>query len=168
MVCDMCGTEEEEFNAVVEGTELRVCSKCAKYGEAVSEIRKQSPDLHRRAHGKVDTPLAQGHKNLDERKIQKTEIIQVIVPDYAAKVKNAREEKGMTQEDAAKLLNEKESILHKIERGDFEPGIDLARKLEKFFRIKLVEQHEEKHDSFIPRSSAEGFTVADFIKKRKG
>ena len=38
---------------------------------------------------------------------------------------------SMTQKQFAKYINLKESMLHKIETGSFEPPLDMAKKLEK-------------------------------------
>ncbi len=53
-----------------------------------------------------------------------------------------------------------------MESGKFEPSIKLARKIEKFLNIKLIEQHEEQHAG-IKGESGEGFTIGDFIKVKK-
>ena len=73
---------------------------------------------------------------------------------------------GLSQKDFASRINEKESMIHKIETGAFEPPLDLAKKLEKILGIKLVEEHLEKHEKF-KRSKEGGFTLGDFIKVKK-
>ena len=54
-------------------------------------------------------------------------------------IRNKRDELGLKQEDFAKMLNEKESIIHKLETGEFKPSLKLAKKLEKKFGLKLIE-----------------------------
>jgi len=44
--------------------------------------------------------------------------------------------------DLAKEIKEKESIMARVESGKLKPTIDLARKLERFFGIKLVLRDE--------------------------
>ena len=72
----------------------------------------------------------------------------------------------MKQEELAKKINEKESRLHKIESGHFTPSLRLARKLEKFLKITLVEQVAED-TSPLEKSKSESLTLGDFIKVRK-
>jgi putative transcription factor len=75
---------------------------------------------------------------------------------------------GIKQEDAAKKLSEKVSILHNLETGRREPSIPLARKLENFYGIKLIEvSKEEKIEK--SKSNSEEITLGDVItiKKRK-
>ena len=72
----------------------------------------------------------------------------------------------MTQKELARKLNEKVSIIHKMETSSFEPNISLARKLEKFLKIKLIELHEEVHKKET-RAKSDAFTIGDFIKVKK-
>ena len=81
-------------------------------------------------------------------RIEKTEepeeeIIRLVVGDFATRVRKAREKLGLKQEDFAKKIKEKESIVHKLETGEFKPNLDLAKKLEKIFLcwMKLEMNH---------------------------
>ncbi len=150
--CDMCGQETEDLViASIEGVELSVCARCAKFGKI---LRKQRPQQK------------EEKKPREIRIPKRAEIIQIISEDYANKIKNAREKMFIKQEDLAKRINEKESLIQHIESGKSEPNIYLARKLDKFLNITLVEQNEEKHED-IKGHSSEGFTLGDFIKVRK-
>lgn len=91
------------------------------------------------------------------------ENIELIVDNYASLVKEKREFMGLTQKDFAAKINEKESLVHKIEVGAFEPSLSLAKKLEKMLGIKLVEEHSEKLLA-IKKRKDDGFTLGDFIK----
>ncbi|MBS3175914.1 TIGR00270 family protein [Candidatus Woesearchaeota archaeon] len=147
MQCEMCGKESPLFLVRIEGTQMNACKTCASFGQilknpvarAVIPIKKAPP---------------------------KDEALPVIVTDYAAKIKAAREQKGMTQEELARKLNEKESLMHKMETGSFEPPIALAEKLEKFLNIKLIETAEITTVLNLPKGKTECFTLGDFIKKK--
>lgn len=149
----MCGAEIKLFKAIIENAEMNVCSDCSKFGKVIGEIKeKKEEKLKKIDKIKKDTP--------------DIEIMQVIVEDYAEKIKKAREKLGLKQKELAKKISLKESLIHKIETKTFEPNISLARKLEKFLKIKLVEQHEEVRTK--PSESESGiFTIGDFIKIRK-
>jgi len=69
----------------------------------------------------------------------------------------------LKQEEFAKKLNEKESLIQKIESGHFEPSIGLAKKIGRFLKIKLVEEYEEVHEKQV-RSKTGSFTIGDIIK----
>ena len=53
--------------------------------------------------------------------------------------RKAREKCNRSKKDLAKTLSEKESVIHRLETGKLNPGLGLARKLERFLNIKLVE-----------------------------
>lgn len=151
MNCDLCGkTEESLFKAIIEGVELDVCSNCGKFGKILASAHRPSAKEQHR----------QFIKRHEE---QKEEKIMLLIEDYSGVIKKRRESIGLTQKDFANMINEKESIIHKIETGSFEPQLALAKKLERVLGIKLVEEHQEKHESF-KRKKEEGFTLGDFIK----
>ncbi|MBU1205093.1 MAG: TIGR00270 family protein [Nanoarchaeota archaeon] len=151
MQCDLCGAKTENlFRAIVEGTELNVCKDCAKYGKIIE--KKPIKVEEKRQFTKPAEP--------------EKEIIQVIVPDFAQRIKKKRESLGLKQKEFAKKTSEKESLIHNIETGSFEPSISLAKKLEKFLKIKLIEDYEEEHKKGS-KTKTEGFTVGDLIKIKK-
>lgn len=149
----MCGAETKLFKAIIEDAEMNVCRDCSKFGKVIGEIKEKKYEKVK----KVGKTKKEGPD---------IEIMQVIVEDYADKIKKAREKLGLKQKDFAKKINEKESLIHKIETGHFEPNINLARKLEKFLKIKLIEQHEEVHTK-ISESKSDKFTIGDLIKIKK-
>ncbi len=151
MQCDLCGSQQEDIlRAIIEGTELNVCSKCARYGEVIGKAER------------VQEPVPRAQKKHGQKK--EKEITLVIVPDFAKRIKKKREDLGIKQKDFAKRIAEKESLVHNIETGNFEPSIDLAAKIERFLKIKLIEEYEEEHAAKRPRESGEGLTIGDLIK----
>jgi len=149
----MCGKETELFVAAIEGTELKVCQSCAKFGKIKARIRPaEAPKKKKQVEAEEEEP----------------EIIQTISSDYALKVKNARESLRLKQEELAKKINEKESVIHKVETGHYEPNIALAKKLERFLKIKLVEEEEIKKEKQKKDSKISGpLTIGDILKTKK-
>ncbi len=153
MQCDLCGAKTENlFRAIVEGTELNVCKDCAKYGKVI-EKKPIKPVVEKKEYVK---------KPIESEK----EVIQVIVPDFAQRIKKKRESLGLKQKEFAKKISEKESLIHNIETESFKPSIILARKLEKFLKIKLVEEYEEEHKK-SSETKPDEFTIGDLIKIKK-
>jgi len=148
MNCDLCGkTEERLLKALVEGVELNVCPACGKFGKVIGHVKKEIPKaVHKRA--------------------EPEEKIELLVEDYASIIKNKRESMGLNQKEFALRINEKESIVHKIETGSFTPPVSLAKKLEKILGVKITEQHEERH-GLAKEKRVEGFTLGDFIKIKR-
>lgn len=149
--CDLCGKVDERLNrALIEGVELNVCSGCSKFGKVIGQVKKFFP---KKEIKKVAIGL-------------KVEKIELLVENYADIIKKKRESIGLSQKDFALKINEKESIIHKIETGNFEPSLALAKKLEKILGVKLTEEHEERHE-IVKKRREEGFTLGDFIKINK-
>jgi len=63
-----------------------------------------------------------------------------VVEDYARIIKEARERAGLTRDALAAVLGVKVSVIRRIEEGALTPPIDLARKMERVLKIKLVEE----------------------------
>ncbi len=144
--CDMCGKETELIDAIVEGTMLSVCNKCARHGEAVPVVKEEKNDY--------------SPELVVEPELQ--------IKDCAKQVKQAREKKGMTQKQLAEALAEKESVIHRIESGKIKPPVNVANKLEQFFGIKIVEEEvPEKKDVKRLNLRDPGLTIGDLLKMKK-
>lgn len=149
----MCGAKTKLFRTEIESTEMNVCRDCSKFGKVLAEVKELEKPKKIKEVIKDTGPYI--------------ELLQVVVEDYAQKIKNARESLNLKQKELAEKISEKESLIHKIETGSFEPGMGMTRKLEKFLKIKLVEQHEEVHEK-TAKTKSEAFTIGDFIKIKKG
>lgn len=150
MQCNICGKEEAEYVSEIEGTEMKVCHACSGYGKNTKKIKKEQPIAR---------------KKYVPYKAEKEKPIELIVDNYAEIIKNTREKRGLKQEELAKKINEKESVIHGLESRQREPRIELARKLEKFLDIDLVEIRMEKDlhlkTQVTPNTS---LTLGDMIK----
>jgi putative transcription factor len=157
MVCDLCGKTGTLYKTEIEGSRVNACESCAKYGKVLHEIkteqtRKQFRDSKERVQSVAKTP----------------EVIQLIVKNYGQKIKNARESRNLKQEDFAKLINEKESLLHHLESGKMEPNLELAKKLEKALGIKLIEEMVLEPEEQKQNIKASGpMTLGDMINIKK-
>ena len=130
MNCEMCGRETEElYKTNVEGTIMALCIKCSKFGKVIEAPKRPAPAA-RAIRRMVELP-------------KKPEIIETVVNDYAEKIRKARERLGLNQEEFAKKVNEKISIIHKLETGSITPDLKTAKKLEKILHIKLTEEASE-------------------------
>ncbi|MDD5181577.1 MAG: multiprotein bridging factor aMBF1 [Candidatus Nanoarchaeia archaeon] len=152
--CEVCGKATEEiYRAEIEGTQMDACAKCARFGKVLYTPAKIS---------------LSSKESLKGKKAEKEEPEQKIVDNYAKIVRKIREKLGLTQEEFAKKINEKESLMKGIESGKTIPSFDLAGKLEKMFNVVLIETvEEEKADT--GSSGSKDFTLGDMItiKSRK-
>lgn len=147
--CDLCGKEMEKLlRAEVEGSEMNVCAGCGKYGEVLKEIKKKEVVLPKK------------------KIVVEEEIEESIVSDFALIIRSSREKKGLNQEDFAKFLNEKESLLEKWEKGSLNPSLEAAKKLGRILGVNFIEKVEDKKIDLGEQVSEE-MTLADVIKIRK-
>jgi uncharacterized protein (TIGR00270 family) len=152
MNCEMCGTESNLINSLVEGVELKVCKNCSAFGKSIKRpIRRLPP-----SSSPSSRPIFQ--KKPDK------EIVQVIIDDFSKIIKDKREKMGLKQKELAKYLAERESLIHKMESGSITPSIDLARKLERQLSIKLIEEQEVKSQNLKINSAK--LTIGDMIKQK--
>jgi putative transcription factor len=92
-----------------------------------------------------------------------------LVEDYGAKIRKAREQLGLSHEELGKRLNEKVSLLRKIETGKMEPDDKLAAGLEHLLKIKLIVPAKEAKipEAKIPKKPAREMTLGDLIQIKK-
>ncbi|MEM2771278.1 MAG: multiprotein bridging factor aMBF1 [Candidatus Nezhaarchaeales archaeon] len=132
--CELCGREVRGAlrTVRVEQTAMRVCHHCARYGVKVPQIR-----VGQKRSCKPIMPLGVAVKN--QALGGKVEV----VDDYALRIKKAREEYGLTQELLARRINEKLSVIKRIEAGKLTPPLEVARKLEKALKVTLIKPVED-------------------------
>jgi len=148
----MCGKETDLYSTIIEGTELNVCGNCAKFGKVLREVKKPGP-------------IKKKKEKIIEIQ-EEPQIVQVIVEDFAKKIRKAREKLGLKQKDFAKKISERASLLHNFETGKIEPTLKMAQKLEKLLKIKLIEEIEEKPEK-LQKAKSEELTIGDFIKVKE-
>ena len=95
-----------------------------------------------------------------------------LVENYGELVREARIKIGLAQEELASQVGEKATVIKKIEHGELRPSIELARKLEKILRIRLLMPAEEEPSSEIRKyltkpGASGGVSLGDLLKKRQ-
>jgi len=132
--CEVCGVNivSEPFIVEIDGAILSVCSKCAKLGKPakltpIHEIKKRETSKHESI---MRSPTLDSEEEL------------VVREDFATVLRNARESMHLTQEQIGMKINEKSSVIAKLESGKMKPSIALAKKLEHVMKIRLLERRE--------------------------
>lgn len=119
--CELCGKETDSTQKTkIEGATLSVCESCSDMGETVS--KKSKKKKKRKSSG----PRTQ----------------KVLVSDYGSRVKEAREEEQISINELADELNEKSSLISKIEKEDLKPDNSLAKKLSDRLGVDLYTNAE--------------------------
>ncbi len=162
MACEMCGREIPIAATIeVEGATMRVCAGCARFGRVIAPPPPANAPPSR---GGIAAGLESRQRRMTEKPAA-LESEDELVPDFGERVREARERKRVSLDDLARAVNERKSLLAKVETGSFHPDPTLARKLEASLGIKLREKVEEVHtQKYQPRG---GITIGDLIKMKK-
>ena len=162
MNCEVCGSKiyGPSKRIILEGSKLLVCMKCSSLGEPDIHIEKYPSRERRRA---LATPVKKktGESRLP-REIEELEIAE----DYPKMIKEAREKKKMSQQELAKTVKERLSIIQKIELGKMTPDLRTSRALEHTLRIKLLLPRSETSVE-TDKPDQNGLTLGDVIQYKK-
>ena len=162
MRCEVCGHKiyGSPIRAVIEGAKLTVCSECAKHGKIIYE----EPAPRQAPARKPFTPIP-AKRQPPKATVDTT---REIVEGYGSKIRQAREKLGLSHEELGKKINEKASVLRKIETGKMTPNNQLVTKLEYTLKIKLlVPVSEEKVTQQFPKVQNRELTLGDLIQLDK-
>ncbi len=147
--CEMCGTQTDTPKTVkIEGAELDVCDSCAEFGtevrteESSSTSTKYSASASSSGSDSSGTNTNTGGSASSgsgggQRRQDMFDEMDELAQDYDERIRDARESGGLSQEDLADDLNEKASLIRKLERGDILPSDSVQKKLERKLDITL-------------------------------
>jgi len=181
MSCEMCGryAGPDLIECEVDGVRMFLCRKCSKFGTKNSEKKhrpkeelevsfvkskpgEKGPSV---THIKVKSgqtlptrPARRGRRDILETN-------QVLIDDYGAAIKEARKAKGWSLESFAQMINEKASLLQKIEKSEFHPPESLIVKIERKLDISLRE--EAAPPVYTSMASKKELTLGDVVKLKK-
>jgi len=131
------------FKAEIEGTILEVCESCLSFGEKIIE-----PEILTRVRRIRRKPLVEEET--------------VFVDNYGKLIVETRNKMNLTREEFAKKINEKESVIKRVEAEEMRPNDALSKKIERFLRIKLTKTYEKKR---IEKKAQRGkLTIGDVIE----
>jgi putative transcription factor len=156
--CDICGREitGQAFKVKVEGAKLLVCGRCQRLGTPYTEEPAVRPPAGARPYSPRMAPrkapeLPKGMAEFE------------IVEDYADRVRQHRMKSGLSQEELAKRVKEKLSVIQKIETGKMSPDTKLCRELEHELKIQLLVPRKEVSD--VPKTAPPSeVTLGDIIR----
>ncbi|WP_458206268.1 multiprotein bridging factor aMBF1 [Haladaptatus sp. NG-SE-30] len=173
--CEMCGAETASPKTIkVEGAELDVCDNCVGFGTEVktqqssSTSTKYSTSSSSSSGGSSTSTGSSGSSGGSRRRRSDMfDDMEEIAPDYDDRIRNAREAEGLSQEDLAKELNEKASLIRKLEHGDILPSDSVQKKLERKLSISLTAGSAGADDEeWSGGSSTGGTTLGDVVKRK--
>ena len=135
---------------------MMVCSRCQRLGTPYEEepITVRQPVRKALTLGVVRRKAPELPKGMEESDLAE---------DYAERVRKHRMKSGLSQEDLAKRVKEKLSVIQKIETGKMTPDTQLCRELEHELKVKLLVPRKETPAT--PKSTAPAeVTLGDIIR----
>lgn len=166
MQCEVCGRKiiGKQYKATIEGAIMLVCDECAHYGTRYweAETKPKAKPIPSLKPKPLTPPVPSVQKAIQEEALE-------LVEDYPKKIRQAREKLSLTHEELGRKINERVSLLRKIETAKMTPTQSLAEKLEHVLKIKLLAPAAEPkipQKALVAKPKQE-FTLGDLIKERK-
>jgi len=143
LYCEMCGApiRGRPYRAIVDGVEMVLCASC--YEKLVRSGRAQ-PVRERPARAYAPRP-----RQVTRRRVVSMEFLD-LVEDYPEIIRRAREAKGWDLKTLAQKLRISETMLRRIEQGKIKPPIDLAKRIERVLKVKILEPTELEEEYEAP------------------
>lgn len=120
---------------------MKVCDSCSDMGEKIGNRSKKE----KKRKGGKSRPRTR----------------QVLVDDYGNRIKEARESEGISIKELADELNEKSSLISKLERGKLKPDNSLGEKLADRLGITLYTNPEVNNYDTSSNTDSGKATVGD-------
>jgi putative transcription factor len=179
--CEMCGTETASPNRVkIEGAELDVCDECTDFGTEV-QTEESSTTSTKYSTGSSSssssssstssgTTSSGGRSSSGGSGSSSSpdiyDDIEELAQDFDQRIRSARESAGLSQEDLAKELNEKASLIRKLEHGDTLPTDEVQRKLESRLDVDLSAGGSAEDTEWESESSGGEYTLGDMVERK--
>jgi len=162
VICELCGAEVPRLkNVAIDATILSVCADCSRFGDEVS-----TPALRQSTMPPI---IAQRLETRQRRMTPRDVFTQAgeleLAEDFPQRIRQAREARGWKQADLGAKINERVSVIAKLESGTISPGDALVRKLERELGIKLKERVEPV--AVKKQATGSGVTLGDLVKMRE-
>lgn len=173
----MCGAETASPKTIkVEGAELDVCEDCTDFGTEVrdesasSTSTKYSTSSGSSSGGGGTTTrsgsTSSGGSGGRSPGSEMFDDVEELATDYDDRIRAGREDAGLSQEDLARELNEKASLIRKLEHGDMLPSDDIQRKLERKLGISLAASAGEEETEWESDAEAGSYTLGDVVERK--
>lgn len=168
--CEMCGTETADPTTIkIEGAELDVCDECVSFGTTV-ETQESSDSTSTKysttTSGTDQSSQSTSTSSTNSGKPDFYDSVDTLAQDYDDRIRRAREQRGLTQAELADELNEKASLIRKVERGDTLPSDTLQSKLEQYLEISLTGEDSEETTEWHADEETGNYTLGDVVERK--
>ncbi|UCE95490.1 MAG: TIGR00270 family protein [Candidatus Bathyarchaeota archaeon] len=166
MQCEVCGQRiiGKPYKAIIERARLVVCSDCAKLASMSWEMNTKKPNI---TTTRPKKQLKRESRPSSKRQFPLESTLE-LVDDFNVRIRRAREVQDLSHEDLGRKINEKVSVLKKLESRKMVPDKKLTEKLQYALRIKLlVPSTEEKLSKKLSATTSKTLTLGDLINIKK-
>jgi putative transcription factor len=168
--CEMCGAEKSSLTTTkVEGAELELCDDCSDFGTEVktesSSTTTSKYSTSSSSGGASSSSQSGGSSGGGGRRRDMFDQMDEIAGDYDQRIRSAREQEDLSQEELASELNEKASLIRKLERGEMLPSDDVKEKLERRLGLSLSEGGDDDEADWETDSSMTQ-TLGDVVERK--
>jgi uncharacterized protein (TIGR00270 family) len=151
--CELCGAEGVSTRrATVSHSTLECCTRCI---DSMSLPVKRSPPVLKTPKSET-TVIGRGVSGIDIMTKEETEL----AGDFHNRIRNARKERGISQEELAKRMNEKIGTVQKAETG-IRPTDNLLEKFSKTLGISLMVDSTPSGHTVVASESNRKMTISD-------
>lgn len=165
--CEVCGRSipGKPYKTIIEGARLVVCSDCATLGSISWELKTSKPHV---SIGKSKRPLKPRVKTFS-KPTSPLESTLELVGDFGTCIRQAREKLGLSHEDLGRKINEKVSVLKKLENQKMTPNNKLAEKLQYALKIRLLVpvKEEKPPKGLLAAAPSKAVTLGDLMKSKE-
>ena len=159
MICELCGADVPRLKTVaIDATVLSVCGDCARFGDEVSGPALRASTM---------PPVIAQRLEARQRRMTPKDVYEQggeleLMEDFPRRIREAREARGWKQADLGAKVNERVSVIAKLESRAMVPTDAMIPKIERVLGIRLREKVEpvavKKHSGSAP------VTLGDLIR----
>ncbi|ERH04197.1 MAG: transcriptional regulator, XRE family [uncultured archaeon A07HR60] len=170
--CEMCGADKTSLTKTkVEGATLELCDSCTDFGTKVrtessssgTSKYSTSSDSGKNSGGSSGSANSAGSGG--GRAPDMFDDMDTLAADYDSRIRKAREALELTQEELADQLNEKASLIRKLETGDVLPDEEVQQKVETALEVELSEGTDVDDADWSGQSDG-SMTLGDVVKRK--
>jgi putative transcription factor len=164
MRCEVCGREilGQPQRRIIEGAKLTVCPRCASFGTQEWSNNKPTPKDTERSNVPLRTD-----RNVSTRPPRRDDVESLeqtsFVENYGVLIRKSRQKLGLTEKDLAMKMQEKESVVKKLEKEEFTPDIKLIQKIKQILGVNIIEKAEASKVQILTKP-INARTLGDLIK----
>jgi putative transcription factor len=161
MRCEVCGREilGPPQRRIIEGAKLTVCHKCASFGTADWIPGRPTFSLPPNKPQSLTRETPRPRIRNDVESVEQLELAE----DYGVLIRKARQRLGLSEKDLAMKMQEKESVIKKLEKQEFTPDNKLIQKIKRYLGLDLVE-HTETGKAQILAKPTGAKTIGDMLR----